>query len=276
MDKIKIRDYAFAHAKYSTDFQDSKFIEWDRGPITAEDKVVFYTDSALELVHRESASNAHCKKIAWLLEPVDVHPHSYEFIRLTRYFDLVLSHNLDFVMEMQNRGVEAQWVPFGGCWIKPEDQRIYDKNGMTSIIASNKQMTIGHRLRHSVIATAGDKMTVRGRGYTAIDYKLDLLKDFRFHVVIENTNIAGWFTEKLIDCFRTGTVPIYWGNPLIGEIFDREGMIICHTEQQIIDALNSVTLEKYDTMKEAIQRNFEIAQTYLIAEDYIYKNILSK
>ena len=276
MDTIKIRDYAFAHAKYSTDFQDSKFINWDRGPITAEDRVVFYTDSALELVHIESASNAHCKKIAWLLEPVDVHPHSYDFIRLTRYFDLVLSHNLDFVNEMQNRGVEAQWVPFGGCWIKPEDQRVYDKNEMTSIIASNKQMTVGHRLRHSVIATAGDKMIVRGRGYTPVDYKLDLLKDFRFHVVIENTNIAGWFTEKLIDCFRTGTVPIYWGNPLIDEIFDREGMIICHTEQQIIDAINSVDIKKYETMKVAIQRNFEIAKTYLIAEDYIHQNILNK
>ena len=135
---------------------------------------------------------------------------------------------------------------------------------------------IGHRLRHSVIATAGDKMIVRGRGYTPVDYKLDLLKDFRFHVVIENTNIAGWFTEKLIDCFRTGTVPIYWGNPLIGEIFDCEGMIICHTEQQIIDAINSVDIEKYETMKVAIQRNFEIAKTYLIAEDYIHQNILNK
>jgi len=276
MDKIKIRDYAFAHAKYSTDFQNSQFIEWDRGPITAEDRVVFYTDNSLELVHRESSQNAHCKKIAWLLEPVDVCPHSYDFIRITRYFDLVLSHNLDFVNEMQNRGVEAQWVPFGGCWIKPEDQRVYDKMEMTSIIASDKQMTVGHRLRHSVIAATRDKMIVRGRGYTPVDYKLDLLKDFRFHVVIENTNIAGWFTEKLIDCFRTGTIPIYWGNPLIGEIFDREGMIICHTEQQIIDAINSVTLEKYDGMEEAIQRNFEIAQTYLIAEDYIYKNILNK
>ena len=53
-------------------------------------------------------------------------------------------------------------------------------------------------------------------------------------------------------------------------------MIICHTEQQIIDAINSVNPEKYKSMKDAIQRNFEIAQTYLIAEDYIYKNILNK
>jgi integrase/recombinase XerD len=45
-------------------------------------------------------------------------------------------------------------------------------------------------------------------------------------------------------------------------------------EQQIIDAINSVTPEKYESMKDAIERNFEIAQTYLIAEDYIYKNFI--
>jgi hypothetical protein len=62
----------------------------------------------------------------------------------------------------------------------------------------------------------------------------------------------------------------------IEEIFDRDGMILCYNEQQIIDAINSVTPEKYESMKDAIERNFEIAQTYLIAEDYIYKNILNK
>jgi hypothetical protein len=42
----------------------------------------------------------------------------------------------------------------------------------------------------------------------------------------ENANYPGAFCEKLTDFFATGTIPIYWGNPDIGEFFDTNGIII--------------------------------------------------
>jgi hypothetical protein len=275
METFKIRDWAFAHAKYSTDYQESKYIIWDRGPITESDKFVFYTDHALPTVLQERSLQIN--KIAWLLEPVEIQRETYDFVKVHHsLFDLILSHNLEFIIEMQNLGANAIWVPFGGCWIKPEDQKIYEKSEMISIVASDKTITPNHRMRHSVIQKCLSNLTVRGRGYVPVDYKLDVLKDFRFHVVIENGNQSGWFTEKLIDCFATGTIPIYLGNPLIGEIFHEEGMILCYNEQQIIDAINLVTPEMYEERIEHIKNNFEIAKEYLIAEDYIYKNIIAK
>ena len=62
---------------------------------------------------------------------------------------------------------------------------------------------------HEVIQKFGNKMTVFGRGYDPIEFKIDGLKDYRFSVVIENCKRDYWFTEKLIDCFVTGTIPIY-------------------------------------------------------------------
>eukprot|EP00620_Florenciella_sp_RCC1587_P021099 CAMPEP_0182561832 /NCGR_PEP_ID=MMETSP1324-20130603/4262_1 /TAXON_ID=236786 /ORGANISM="Florenciella sp., Strain RCC1587" /LENGTH=60 /DNA_ID=CAMNT_0024774579 /DNA_START=220 /DNA_END=399 /DNA_ORIENTATION=+ len=47
-----------------------------------------------------------------------------------------------------------------------------------------------------------------------------------FHIAIENVKSNGYFTEKLLDCFLTRTVPLYWGCPNIGEYFEVEGMII--------------------------------------------------
>ena len=77
MKKFIIRDNAFAHAKFSTDFQESKYIEWDRGEASNDD-IVIYTDSSLHL-----AADERCrKKIAWLLEPYDIQPHAYNFVRV--------------------------------------------------------------------------------------------------------------------------------------------------------------------------------------------------
>jgi hypothetical protein len=36
---------------------------------------------------------------------------------------------------------------------------------------------------------------------------------YRFALCFENSILKGWMTEKLFDCFFTGTVPVYWGAP---------------------------------------------------------------
>ena len=38
-----------------------------------------------------------------------------------------------------------------------------------------------------------------------------------FHVAVENSKHNNYFTDKIIDCFCTKTVPIYWGAPYIGD-----------------------------------------------------------
>jgi alpha(1,3/1,4) fucosyltransferase len=39
------------------------------------------------------------------------------------------------------------------------------------------------------------------------------LAQYRFALCFENSVLRGWMTEKLFDCFFTGTVPVYWGAP---------------------------------------------------------------
>lgn len=60
----------FSHAKYSTDFQESKYIEWDRTSLSPNDKFIFYTDHSLDRVINNTNS------IAWLLESPEITPQS--------------------------------------------------------------------------------------------------------------------------------------------------------------------------------------------------------
>ena len=102
------------------------------------------------------------------------------------------------------------------------------------------------------------------------------MRDYAFSLTIENTKKDLYFTEKLIDCFMTGTVPIYWGCPSIVGFFNTDGMIIFDDIKELKNILDGISLEQYIMMKDAIEDNFERAKEYLIAEDFIYKNYLEK
>jgi len=290
--KIKIVDIMFAHAKYSTDYQESEYIEWDRTPIK-NDKIVFYTDYSLDQVRPPILMNMkdgikfkspgfgkydpivdnNQVNIAWLLESPDITSQSHKWIEYNNNkFDYVLTHN----KELLNRGENFKFSATGGCWIKPEDQKIYDKSKLLSIIASAKRSTYGHLLRHECINKYRSKFDIYGREYNPVDYKLDALKDYAFSITIENTNRDYYFTEKLIDCFMTGTVPIYWGCPSIGDFFNVDGMIIFNSIDDLAKILDELSFDKYEQMKDAIEKNFEAAKEYLIAEDFIYKNYLER
>ena len=39
------------------------------------------------------------------------------------------------------------------------------------------------------------------------------LAQYRFALCFENSQLKGWITEKLFDCFFAGTVPVDWGAP---------------------------------------------------------------
>jgi alpha(1,3/1,4) fucosyltransferase len=45
--------------------------------------------------------------------------------------------------------------------------------------------------------------------------KIEYLADFRFTIAAENGAYPGYTTEKLVDAFLAGSVPIYWGDPLV-------------------------------------------------------------
>ena len=87
-----------------------------------------------------------------------------------------------------------------------------------------------------------------------------------FSVAIENND--QYFSEKLLDCFLTGTIPIYYGTPSVGKWFNTEGMIILEDSFDIESLTEDVYYDKMDAVKD----NFERALKMEILEDFIYEN----
>lgn len=267
--KVKIIDENFRHAAYSSDFQESKYIEWTRHLAFDDiDEILFMTDNSLH----KGKDYPHTTNIGMLMEPRAMNPNIYSWVSKEHNyenFDRILTYD----KELLAIGKPFEQFFHGMCWIYPQDQKVYEKSKLISIISSNKTQLIGHQLRHSVINAFKDKLDVFGRGYNPVDYKLTALKDYAYSIVIENSKQDYYFTEKLLDCFVTGTVPIYWGCPSIGDFFNLDGMIIFDTIEDLQSQINSLDLNKYNSMLPAIKENFETAKNrYLLAEDWIYEN----
>jgi hypothetical protein len=98
------------------------------------------------------------------------------------------------------------------------------------------------------------------------------LKQYMFSIAIENSSYRTYFTEKILDCFATGTIPIYWGSPDIGDHFNSDGIISFHDSFDI----NMLSEELYYSKIDAVKDNYERSLDYAVLENYIYKNYLKE
>lgn len=268
---INICDISFKHAKYACNGDlteiDSK-IEWCRN-FNNDSDLCFFTDMVLNSVDRINSKI----KIAMLIEPISIFSNSYKFI-LGNYnkFNYVLTHNKCLLNATPN-GI---FYPHGGTWIDTKNWNIHNKFKNISIISSKKMTTFGHNLRHDIISKFSNKIDfVCGRGYLPIDNKIEALKDFRASIVVENCIINDYFTEKIIDCFLTGTIPIYWNDGFICNYFNSRGMLLFNNLDELEAILNTVDIEKYyNDNFEAIKENFDLAHQYANTETWIHDNIL--
>lgn len=55
--------------------------------------------------------------------------------------------------------------------------------------------------------------------------KMDFIKDYRFVIAFENGSYPGYTTEKILEPFLTGCIPLYWGNPIIGMEFNTQAFL---------------------------------------------------
>jgi hypothetical protein len=245
--------------------------DWHRGEQIGD--IVVITETSFDMVDS-------CKekiKILLILECPSINPDIYKKITQPKYyskFDYILTHSK--VLQEINREKFVPYI-FGGCWIYENDRKIYNKSKDVSIIASLKRETEGHKLRHEAIEKYGSSIDgVYGNGYKFVQNKIEALADYRYSIVIENDNTSGggWATEKIIDCFMTGTIPIYWGTSDIGDYFNRLGIIQFSNIDELGLALNIATPEFYESRLDSIQDNFERGKQFCLPEDFIWESFL--
>jgi glycosyltransferase involved in cell wall biosynthesis len=151
--------------------------------------------------------------------------------------------------------------------------RIYDKKLLVSFITSNKTFTEGHKFRVNCVNRIFKEkinIPVLGVGYNEIKGKIEGLKDYAFSITIENGNFKNYFTEKILECFLTGTIPIYKGCPNIEYYFDINGIITFDTEDELIEILRKLSSNSYYEKLSSVKENFKIAKRYKYNNDDLF------
>lgn len=244
-----------------------KYINFDR---ENTHRTIIYTDRKIveNLVDNYEGHN----NIAWLLESKAIIPDVYKSILRNSYkYTYVLTHDINLIKSLKN--TYAKLCIVGGCWIREDDRKVYNKTKNLSIIASAKTITDGHILRHEIIKRDDNFIdSVYGGGYNPIDNKIVGLRDYRFSIVTENVINDDYFTEKLIDCFVTGTIPVYYGTKNISKYFNKNGIIFIDSVEDYLYKRCLINETYYKSVYNNILENFEIAKRYVNTEDWIYKN----
>ena len=228
----------------------------------------FYIDDQIFLALQHDIS---IKKYGWLLESKAIIPEVYENFEknLDSYmniFDLFFTSDKN-LYSLHDR---IKFVPANTTWVK--DFKVHEKTKLLSIIASSNCLTVGHRMRHEWVNKLINYADIYGRGINPIDKKEDGLNDYMFSFAIENSSYSSYFTEKILDCFATGTIPVYWGSPDIIDFFNKDGIIFLNDNFDI----SSLTPDLYYSKIEAVKDNFERVKDYLLLENYMYNNYLRK
>jgi len=212
----------------------------------------------------------------------DLHRHlSNNHNSLMNYFEKIFTCDRDLISKNPSL---FEFSPPGSNlpWTKKENYRIPQKDRMCSMIASPKDMTTGHKLRIEVASkyrtridlfggALGSQRIGEGLGPNGDWWrsKDPALSRYRFSIVFENASYPDYHTEKITDCFAQGVIPVYWGDPNIGNVFNLEGIIKWTPDFD----LNSLTVDLYDSMSNAMIDNLERVSRLESADDLIYKKI---
>lgn len=227
------------------------------------------------------------KRYGWVCESRFIVPNVYHFliqnhkILFDNFYEKIFTCDsqlleLNSKFEYVQNGSNYPWIPLN-------EWKIYTKSKTCSMFASPKLMTEGHVYRHEIAKQAidlgydvfggahGTKRTVTDPRNPWLT-KGDGLRDYMFSIIIENGNYDSYYTEKLTDCFATGTIPVYWGTKKLPDIFDKDGIIFLEEEKEK-EILFNLTKEFYDSKKEAIKNNFNALQLLKLADDQLFGKI---
>jgi len=245
---------------FDVNIRKPKYFDWvkTQSPVTEK---TFVTDNYIP---------HHQNGIAWLVEPPAIFPNPYAWIKDNhKKYKYVLTYS----QELLSLGENFLFYPFGNTLLDENDFNLYqeEKNNLVSMVISHKDWTEGHRLRHKLKSSLTNKVVLLGNGvdgrYTP---KIESCRNYKFQIVIENSKYDYYFTEKIMDCFLTGVIPIYWGTTKVNELFDSNGIISFDSEKDLIEIIDSLDDKIYEEKKQAVFKNFELSKEYTYSENWIF------
>ena len=89
----------------------------------------------------------------------------------------------------------------GFCCFVVSNDFSAERNAFFAALDARRGVASGGGYRNNVGGPVADKQS--------------FLRDYKFNIAYENSASPGYCTEKIVDAFAAGAVPIYWGDPEI-------------------------------------------------------------
>lgn len=135
-------------------------------------------------------------------------------------------HNITFNMSSNNNTRLPLWFIYcdnntiANCMSRNSNFTISKKEKFCSFIGSNSGQSV-HRKEFIEILSKYKKVDCGGAFMNNIGYvvprgencsgKIEHNNNYKFAIAFENTKYQGYVTEKIIDCYKSNCIPIYWG-----------------------------------------------------------------
>jgi hypothetical protein len=257
----------FSHAFSSSFWYHPEHIIWDKSPNYTSD-INVHVDNAIIDIPVDSTK----KSFFWVAESSGIVTNVISWMRENKeYLEKNFIYGFTYdktLLDLTNniKYVTPNWI----SWIPENERKIYPKTKLVSMIASNKTITEGHRYRQEIIQKFSGKVDHFGSGFRHIPNVIDGFRDYMFSISMENMNYIGCYTEKIINNFCSGTIPIAYCGIDINEIFNPDGIIMFTDDFKIED----LSPELYYSKIDAINENYELAKKLITTEDYFYLNYI--
>ena len=85
--------------------------------------------------------------------------------------------------------------------------------------------------------------------------KIEFLSEYKFSIAMENSNGDGYLSEKIVDSFLSGTIPIYYGDYIVDEFINPKTYILIKGENDIEKKIEYIKLiDKNDNLYKNIMK----------------------
>lgn len=83
---------------------------------------------------------------------------------------------------------------------------------------------------------------INNENETYNDIAVDLYKDYKFVLAIENKDMNGYFTEKINNPLIANSIPIYWGNKKVFDYINKKRIIYIpdYTNEELLNVIKRI------------------------------------
>lgn len=143
----------------------------------------------------------------------------FSLFQYRKFFDMIITRKPYTKEDIKGKTDFCNYV-VSNCFVKDRRTEIFLK------LSEYKKVNSGGRYMNNIGGAVKDKFAFQQK--------------HKFSIAFENTSYTGYCTEKIVEAFAAGTIPIYWGDPKAVEDFNEKAFINCHKYDSLDDVVEVV------------------------------------